>query len=108
MSFGYRHVYLLGLSFTTFYQATRILRQMGHSQGIPPDGAIFPSGLITVGTQRAVLNVWARSFHSIAPEGQSDRSDDYVDWLLATVWTGEKKKRVALITEIESDLAESS
>ena len=85
MSFGYRHVYVLGLSFTTFYQATRVLRQMGHSQGIPPDGAIFSSSLITAGTRKAVLNAWARSFHSIALEGRSDRSDDYVDWLMAAV-----------------------
>ena len=102
MSFGYRHVYLLGLSFTTFYQATRIMRQMGHPQGIPPDGAIFPSSLITAEVQKAVLNAWARSFHSIAPEDRADRSDDYVDWLIAAIGANEKKKRVALITEIES------
>ena len=103
MSFGYRHVYVLGIGFSTFYQATRVLRQMGHSQGILPDRAVFPSGVITAETQRAVLNGWARSFHSIAPEGQSDRSDDYVDWLMVAVWAKEKKKRVALILEIESD-----
>ena len=38
---GYKMVYLVGLSMTTFYQATRVMRQMGHSQGIPPDGPIF-------------------------------------------------------------------
>ena len=102
MSFGYRHVYLLGLSFTTFYQATRIMRQMGHSQGIPLDGALFSSSLITAEVQKAILNAWARSFHSIVPEDRTDRSDDYVDWLIAAVWANEKKKRVALITEIES------
>ena len=81
---------------------------MGHSQGIPPDGAVFPSSPISAETKKAVLNAWARSFHSVAPEYRSDRSDDYVDWLMVAIWAGEKKKRTALIEEIESDSIEPS
>ena len=104
MSFGYRHVYLLRVVMSTFYQATRVLSQMGHLQGIPPDGAIFSSSTITAEVKKAMMNGWARSFHSIILEGRSDRLDGYTDWLMAVVWAEGKKKRVALIEEIESDL----
>ena len=53
------------------------------------------------------MNGWARSFHSVTPKCRSDRSDDYVGWLMASVWA-EEKKRITLIEEIESDLAEPS
>ena len=108
MSFGYRHVYLLGISLSTFYQATRVLRQMGHSQGIPPDGAVFSSTPITAEVKKAVTNGWGRSFHSIAPEGRSDVLDGYQDWLMAAVWARERNRRVALIKKIESDSTESA
>ena len=108
MGFGYRHVYLLGTSMSTFYQATRVLRQMGRPQGIPPDGLVFPSGPITVEVKKTVINSWARSFNSVTPEDRSDQLDSYEEWLMATTWANEKRKRVALIEEIESDLVESS
>ena len=107
-SFGYWHVYLLGISMSTFYQATRVMRQMGCPQGIPPDGPAFPSGLITAEVRKAVVNSWARTFHSVMPEGRSDVVDGYRMWLAVAVWGMEKRRRVALIEEIESDLAESS
>ena len=108
MSFGYRHVYLLGISMSTFYQATRVMRQMGCPQGIPPDGPVYPSGLITAEVRKAVVTSWARTFHSATPEGRSDVADGYRMWSAVSVWDMEKRRRVALIEEIESELAESS
>ena len=90
MSFGYCHVYLPSYS--------------GSEADGSFDGAVFPSGLIIAEVKKAVLNSWARSFYSVVQEDGSDRSDDYVDWLMTAVWAEEKKKRVALIEEIESDL----
>ena len=108
MGFGYHHMYLLRISMSTFYQATQVLRQMGHPQGIPSDVAVFPSGPITIEVKKAVINSWARSFHSVTPEGRSDLLDGYKEWLMATAWANEKRKKVVLIEKIEYDLVESS
>ena len=97
-------VYLVGLSMTTFYQATRVMRQMGHSQGVPPDGPIFASVPITSSAATAIKAGWARSFHSVKPVGESRREEAYDLWLAPIVWPFEKKRRVALLTEIEGDI----
>ena len=106
MNSGYRHVYLLGVSMTTFYQATRVMRQMGCPQGIPRDGPTFPSSLITAETKKAVITSWARAFYSVRPEGRSDLEDGYRMWLATSVWSMEKRRRFELIEEIEHDLTE--
>ena len=101
MSYGYKMVYLVGLSMTTFYQATRVMRQMGHSQGVPPEGRFWESVPITASVATAIRAGWARGLNSIKPGDGSGRETAHVSWLIKAVWPIEKKRRVALLSEIE-------
>ena len=82
MSYGYKMVYLMGLTMTTFYQGTRVMRQMGHIQGVPPDRPIFDPTLIMPSTALAIRAGWARTFHSVEPVGKSGKEKAYTAWLI--------------------------
>ncbi|KDP24015.1 hypothetical protein JCGZ_27043 [Jatropha curcas] len=46
-SAGFQMAYLLGMDHITFYPGFQLMRQMGHTQGLPPAGALFEDTLIS-------------------------------------------------------------
>ena len=101
MSCGCKMVYLMGLTTTIFYQGTRVMHQMGHTQGVPPDGTVFDSTPITASAALAIRVGWVRTFHSVEPEGKSGKEKAYTAWLITQVWPTEKIRRATLLSEIE-------
>ena len=56
----HHHIYLLGFTHSTWYSATRVLRQMGVDQGVPLPSGLAISVPITAWVVRVVMQAWVR------------------------------------------------
>ncbi|KDP33073.1 hypothetical protein JCGZ_13610 [Jatropha curcas] len=57
--------YLLGMDSITFYPGSKLMRQMGHTQGLPLAGALLWDILISPRVIVAILGSWSRRAHVV-------------------------------------------
>ncbi|KDP26316.1 hypothetical protein JCGZ_22291 [Jatropha curcas] len=75
--------YLLGMDHVTFYLGSRLMRQMGHSQGLPLAGALFEDTLISSWVTVAIRGSWTRGAHVVEAGVSKGRTAAYEVWCIA-------------------------
>ncbi|KDP22874.1 hypothetical protein JCGZ_01989 [Jatropha curcas] len=96
--------YLLGMDHITFYPDSRLMRQVGHTQGLLPIGAIFEDTMISPQVIVAVLVSWFRGAHAVDTWIFKGRTAAHEAWWIAEHGDQEREHRATLAHEIEARL----
>ncbi|KDP21964.1 hypothetical protein JCGZ_03194 [Jatropha curcas] len=104
VSFYHTRVYLLGLTHSTWYCASRVLRQMGIDQTVLIVDGTSVDSVITSGVTRAILKAWVKDHHMVRPlpnPAGVHTSLEYRTWFIDAVWPIERPRRTALLSALE-------
>ncbi|KDP37531.1 hypothetical protein JCGZ_05970 [Jatropha curcas] len=79
----FQMAYLLSMDHITFYLGSKLMRQLRHTQGLPPVRALFHDTLISPRVTVVVLGSWFRGAHIVEAGVFGGKTATYEAWWIA-------------------------
>ncbi|KDP43409.1 hypothetical protein JCGZ_26533 [Jatropha curcas] len=92
----FQMAYLFGMDSITYYPSSKLMRQMGHVQGLPPAGALFRKILISPRITMAILGSWLMGAQVVEVGDSRVRTATYEAWWMAEHGDRKRERRVTL------------